>query len=192
MTATRRVRRATAERGTASTPRHQAHDPDFPEAFLAVHARVVARHHARRHARRRRARTTPPAAPPLSAAFPGPDAGHPDRPRAGPGQRHGLPVPPRHRLRLADRRARPGRRAGDARRPAAATTRRSTSGPRSPRDTDEFFRDRDYGELWIGRRHTLAEKSAELGIATAHLNTLDAVLGDCAPARTRTLRGSGP
>src|SRR4051812_21248862 len=30
--------------------------------------------------------------------------------------------------------------------------------PRSPRDTDEFFRDRVYGELWIGRRHTLAEK----------------------------------
>ena len=36
--------------------------------------------------------------------------------------------------------------------------------PRSPRDTDEFFRDRAYGELWIGRRHTLEEKSAELGI----------------------------
>jgi Xaa-Pro aminopeptidase len=61
--------------------------------------------------------------------------------------------------------------------------------PRSPRDTDEFFRDAAYGELWIGRRHTLEEKTAELGIATAHLNTLEAVLGDCAPARTRTLRG---
>jgi Xaa-Pro aminopeptidase len=61
--------------------------------------------------------------------------------------------------------------------------------PRSPRDTDEFFRDRAYGELWIGRRHTLAEKSAALGIDTAHLNTLDAVLADCAPARTVVLRG---
>jgi Xaa-Pro aminopeptidase len=61
--------------------------------------------------------------------------------------------------------------------------------PRSPRDTDEFFRDAAYGELWIGRRHTLEEKTQELGIATAHLNTLEAVLGDCAPARTRTLRG---
>jgi len=39
--------------------------------------------------------------------------------------------------------------------------------PRSPRDSDEFFRDRAYGELWIGRRHTLEEKSDELGIATA-------------------------
>jgi Xaa-Pro aminopeptidase len=60
--------------------------------------------------------------------------------------------------------------------------------PRSPRDTDEFFRDREYGELWIGRRHTLAEKSAELGIATAHRNGLDEVLAGLAPARTRTLR----
>jgi Xaa-Pro aminopeptidase len=64
--------------------------------------------------------------------------------------------------------------------------------PRSPRDTDEFFRDAAYGELWIGRRHTLEEKSAELGIPTAHLNTIETVLGDCAPGRTRTLRGFDP
>ena len=38
--------------------------------------------------------------------------------------------------------------------------------PRSPRDTDEFFRNAMYGELWIGRRHTLEEKAAELGIRT--------------------------
>jgi Xaa-Pro aminopeptidase len=64
--------------------------------------------------------------------------------------------------------------------------------PRSPRDTDEFFRDRMYGELWIGRRHTLAEKSAELGIETAPLATLPAVLDDLAPGRTRVLRGYDP
>ena len=64
--------------------------------------------------------------------------------------------------------------------------------PRSPRDTDEFFRDREYGELWIGRRHTLEEKSRELGIATAHLNTLPEVLAGLAPAGTRTLRGLDP
>jgi Xaa-Pro aminopeptidase len=64
--------------------------------------------------------------------------------------------------------------------------------PRSPRTTDEFFRDRAYGELWIGRRHTLEEKSAELGIATAPLATLPDVLAGCAPARTRTLRGYDP
>ena len=28
--------------------------------------------------------------------------------------------------------------------------------PRSARDTDEFFRDRQYGELWVGRRPSLA------------------------------------
>ncbi|HET6214094.1 MAG TPA: Xaa-Pro aminopeptidase, partial [Micromonosporaceae bacterium] len=64
--------------------------------------------------------------------------------------------------------------------------------PRSPRNTDEFFRDRAYGELWIGRRHTLAEKSAELGLATAHRNDLAAALADCPPARTRVLRGIDP
>jgi Xaa-Pro aminopeptidase len=64
--------------------------------------------------------------------------------------------------------------------------------PRSPRDTDEFFRDRAYGELWIGRRRTLGEKSAELGIETAHLSALPAALADLAPGRTRTLRGADP
>jgi Xaa-Pro aminopeptidase len=64
--------------------------------------------------------------------------------------------------------------------------------PRSPRDTDEFFRDRMYGELWIGRRHTLAEKSAELGVETADLAGLPAVLDGLAPGRTRVLRGYDP
>jgi Xaa-Pro aminopeptidase len=64
--------------------------------------------------------------------------------------------------------------------------------PRSPRDTDEFFRDRVHGELWIGRRQTLAEKATELGVATAHLDQLDQVLDGCAPARTRVLRGYDP
>jgi Xaa-Pro aminopeptidase len=61
--------------------------------------------------------------------------------------------------------------------------------PRSPRDTDEFFTDRAYGELWIGRRHTLAEKATELGVQTAPLAGLEQALGECAPARTRVLRG---
>jgi Xaa-Pro aminopeptidase len=64
--------------------------------------------------------------------------------------------------------------------------------PRSPRDTDEFFRDRAYGELWIGRRHTLGEKSTALGIETADLSTLPDVLDHLAPARTRVLRGYDP
>lgn len=61
--------------------------------------------------------------------------------------------------------------------------------PRSPRDTDEFFTDRAYGELWIGRRHTLDEKATELGVPVAPLDELARALGDCAPARTRVLRG---
>jgi len=64
--------------------------------------------------------------------------------------------------------------------------------PRSPRDGDEFFRDRVHGELWIGRRHTLAEKAAELGIETAALDQLPAALDDLAPGRTRVLRGLDP
>lgn len=64
--------------------------------------------------------------------------------------------------------------------------------PRSPRDSDEFFRDRQYGELWIGRRHTLAEKAAELGIETAPYSELPRALADCAPGRTRVLRGLDP
>ena len=63
--------------------------------------------------------------------------------------------------------------------------------PRSSKQTDEFFRSRD-GELWVGRRHTLAEKSTELGLETAPLADLAATLADCAPGRTRVLRGLDP
>jgi len=63
--------------------------------------------------------------------------------------------------------------------------------PRSPRDTDEFFRSR-HGELWVGRRQTLAENATELGIETAHLDALGAALDDLAPGRTRVLRGLDP
>jgi Xaa-Pro aminopeptidase len=61
--------------------------------------------------------------------------------------------------------------------------------PRSPRDTDEFFRDAMYGELWIGRRHTLDEKATELGVPTAPLSGLAEALASCPPGRTRVLRG---
>jgi Xaa-Pro aminopeptidase len=64
--------------------------------------------------------------------------------------------------------------------------------PRSPRDGDEFYQDRAYGELWVGRRATLAEKSTELGIETAPLAGLDRALAGCAPATTRVLRGLDP
>src|SRR6478752_1122112 len=44
--------------------------------------------------------------------------------------------------------------------------------PRSSRDTDEFFRDRQYGELWAGRRPSLKEMSDSLGIEVRHLDEL--------------------
>jgi Xaa-Pro aminopeptidase len=59
--------------------------------------------------------------------------------------------------------------------------------PRSSRDTDEFFRDRAYGELWAGRRPSLGEMSASLGLECRHLDDLPDALGRA--AKTRVLRG---
>lgn len=59
--------------------------------------------------------------------------------------------------------------------------------PRSSRETDEFFRDRQYGELWAGRRPSLHEISSSLGVETRHLDELDAALGG--QGKTRVLRG---
>jgi Xaa-Pro aminopeptidase len=60
--------------------------------------------------------------------------------------------------------------------------------PHASRDSDEFFRSRQ-GELWVGRRHTLAEKSTELGLESTPLDGLPGALADCPPGRTRVLRG---
>jgi Xaa-Pro aminopeptidase len=167
--------------GTAS------HDPELPERLLAFMRTgwrdsalaVTPRPEADRYARRRAA---------LSAAFPG----------------ETLVIPTgREKVRANDtlHRFRPGsdfvwltgehdpesvlimRPAGDGH-DATLYVR-----PRSPRDTDEFFRDRMYGELWIGRRHTLSEKAAELGVDTAPHADLPTALAGCAPGRTRVLRG---
>ncbi|GAB3249819.1 aminopeptidase P family protein [Alteromonas gracilis] len=59
--------------------------------------------------------------------------------------------------------------------------------PRSSRETDEFFRDRQYGELWAGRRPSLHEITSSLGVETRHLDDLDAALGG--QGKTRVLRG---
>ncbi len=59
--------------------------------------------------------------------------------------------------------------------------------PRSSRETDEFFRDRQYGALWAGRRPTLSEISASLNVPTRHIDELpDHLTGS---AKTRVLRG---
>ena len=59
--------------------------------------------------------------------------------------------------------------------------------PRSPRDTDEFFRDRRHGEFWVGRRVTAKESESRNGIAVRHVDDLQALLGDGTP--TVALRG---
>jgi len=59
--------------------------------------------------------------------------------------------------------------------------------PRSSRDTDEFFRDRAYGELWAGRRPSAKEISDSLGIEVRHVDDLKDVLG--ASTKTRVHRG---
>ncbi len=62
--------------------------------------------------------------------------------------------------------------------------------PRSSRETDEFFRDRQYGELWAGRRPSLPEISSSLGVETRHIDELSDRLSG--PAKTRVLRGADP
>jgi len=60
--------------------------------------------------------------------------------------------------------------------------------PRSARDTDEFFRDRQYGELWVGRRPSLHEISSSLGLEVRHIDELGAALSG-GSAKTRVQRG---
>jgi Xaa-Pro aminopeptidase len=44
--------------------------------------------------------------------------------------------------------------------------------PRASRDSDEFFRDRRYGEFWAGRRPSLSETENELGLRCRHIDEL--------------------
>ncbi|GGO88121.1 Xaa-Pro aminopeptidase 1 [Nocardioides phosphati] len=62
--------------------------------------------------------------------------------------------------------------------------------PRSSRETDEFFRDRQYGELWAGRRPSLHEMGSSLGVEVRHLSELEGALGGT--TATRVLRGVDP
>ncbi|MCM0620417.1 aminopeptidase P family protein [Nocardioides bruguierae] len=59
--------------------------------------------------------------------------------------------------------------------------------PRSSRETDEFFRDRQYGELWAGRRPSLKEISDSLGVETRHIDSLASDLAGT--TKTRVHRG---
>jgi Xaa-Pro aminopeptidase len=44
--------------------------------------------------------------------------------------------------------------------------------PRAPRDAAEFYADSRFGELWVGRRPSLAEMSALCGIPCSHIDEL--------------------
>ncbi len=60
--------------------------------------------------------------------------------------------------------------------------------PRSSRESDEFFRDRQYGELWAGRRPSAREISDSLGIEVRHVDRLAEDLAVSSP-KTRVHRG---
>jgi Xaa-Pro aminopeptidase len=174
------------ETGQQAAARTESHDPDFPEAFLQFmrggwrdDPRIVTpRPQTPNYAKRRAA---------LAEAFPGEtlivptgvekvranDTDHPFRPGSDFAYLTGDHDPDGVLILT------PG---GEA----LLYTRQ-----RSSRETDEFFRSRD-GELWVGRRHTLAEKATELGIETRPYAELERALADSAPARTRVLRGLDP
>ncbi|MBB4931594.1 Xaa-Pro aminopeptidase [Lipingzhangella halophila] len=60
--------------------------------------------------------------------------------------------------------------------------------PRSNRENGEFWLD-GLGELWTGRRNSLAEAGQLLGLATDDVRELTAVLREAPSAPTRILRG---
>ncbi len=61
--------------------------------------------------------------------------------------------------------------------------------PRSPRDGGEFYRDRRYGEFWVGSRPDLAEAARLTGVRTEHLDDLAELLAGPQPP-TRVLAGT--
>ncbi|MFJ9842772.1 aminopeptidase P family protein [Kitasatospora sp. NPDC101155] len=61
--------------------------------------------------------------------------------------------------------------------------------PRSPRSGGEFYRDRRYGEFWVGRRPDLGEAARLTGLRTEHLDDLGKLLTGPQPP-TRVLAGT--
>jgi len=62
--------------------------------------------------------------------------------------------------------------------------------PRSPRDSEEFYRNVRHGEFWIGRRMTLEETQVKFGITVRHISTLGDFLDD--EKKSLTIRGEDP
>ncbi|GAA2154736.1 aminopeptidase P family protein [Glycomyces rutgersensis] len=59
-------------------------------------------------------------------------------------------------------------------------------------ESEEYFASPRYGELWIGRKETLAETSTALGVECRDLEELDRVLDGLTRERVRVLRGREP
>ena len=59
--------------------------------------------------------------------------------------------------------------------------------PRSTRDTDAFYRDAKYGELWVGRRFTIDEAHQRWQMETRKVSALEELL--CDKKETILLRG---
>ncbi|MET0425048.1 MAG: aminopeptidase P family protein, partial [Actinoplanes sp.] len=175
--------------GTQPAPKTESHDPDFPEAFLQFMRSgwrddplvVTPLPEAPNYEKRRAA---------LSEAFPG----------------ETLVIPSGNEKVRANDTEYPFRPGSDFfyltgdRDPDSVLVLHPTGAghdavlythQRNSKDTDAFFRSRN-GELWIGRTHTLAEKSTELGLLTAPFGALGGALAGSAPARTRILRGLDP
>ena len=55
--------------------------------------------------------------------------------------------------------------------------------------SEEFYRDRVYGELWTGRRRGLAETASMLSLATRSVDELDAAIDALADSAPLVLRG---
>lgn len=64
--------------------------------------------------------------------------------------------------------------------------------PRKGTDSDEFFRSAKYGELWIGRKNSLAEATTLLGVECRDVEGLSAVLEGLRRPQVRVLRGIDP
>ena len=162
-------------------PKTESHDPAVPEAYAAFmrtgwgdHDLDLPTHPVAEYAEARRAR--------LAETFPG--------------ERLVLPVGTyKVRANDTDYRFRPdtahtyfsGNQTSDAVLVVEGGESVLYARPRASRETDEFFRDRQYGELWAGRRPSLAEMSDSLGLDVRHLDDLSARLRT--GAKTRVHRG---
>nr|WP_221185806.1 aminopeptidase P family protein [Flexivirga oryzae] len=61
--------------------------------------------------------------------------------------------------------------------------------PLAGRDTEEFFADARYGEFWVGRRPTIEDVEAELGLSARHIDEFaDAVAKDAGEIGVRVVR----